>query len=267
MLSVRLLAVALTFFAGQVFAEQDLNIAEGERFEYPERNFSIVPPLGFEVQDNAGGIFLNMREQHRRGLTYRRNIQVFWSKGYHYIDDAAAQRLAEDIGPKFSKYSPTIKNYQVSRHAIVDIGERKAILFYNSYTIDKTEMAHIVMLISGDKEHYLITFTDLLKNYETQESNDTYNNLWWDCFTSIAIAGSPPYRYRHYVWGGGVLAAFLLIGLPVLLFRRRSSGRYYDSFVDEPSGQQAVFDEADDGDDDDDGIAFEEFEEEDDDAI
>lgn len=266
MRGVRLLSAALALFVGQVLAAQDLNIAEGERFEYPERNFSIVPPRGFEVQDNAGGIFLNMREQHRSGLTYRRNIQVFWSKGYHYIDDAAAQRLAEDIGPKFSKYSPTIKDYQVSRHAIVDIGERKAILFYNSYTIDKTEMAHIVMLISGDQEHYLVTFTDLLKNYEKNENTDTYNNLWWDCFTSITIAGSPPYRYRHYVWGGGALAAFLLLGLPLWLFRRRSSGRYYDSFVDEPSGQQEAFDTDDDGDDDDDDVALEEFEE-DDDAI
>ncbi len=264
--------LVLALFAELVFAAEGLNIAEGERFEYPERNFSVVPPTGFEVQDSAGGIFLNMREQHRRGLAYRRNIQVFWSKGYRYIDDAAAKELAGDIGPKFSKYSPTIKNYQVSRHAIVDIGERKAILFYNSYTIDKTEMAHIVMLISGDKEHYLVTFTDLLKNYEKNESDDTYNNLWWDCFTSITVAGSPPYRYRHYVLGGGVLAIFLLLVLPILLFRKYSSGRYYDSFAHESTGQQEAGeagddygddydgDDSDDDDDDDgdDDIVFEE---------
>ena len=244
------LLLALAFFAGQIFATEGLNIAEGERFEYPEHNLSIVPPTGFEVQDNAGGIFLNMREQHRRGLTYRRNIQVFWSKGYRYIDDAAAKKLAKDIGPKFSKYSPSIKNYQVSRHSIVDIGERKALLFYNSYTIDKTEIAHIVMLISGSKEHYLVTFTDLLKNYEKNENNDHYSNLWWDCFTSITIEGKPPYRYRYYVLGGGILASFLLIGLPFLLFRKRSSGRYYDSFVHESTDQQEMVEVVDDDDDD-----------------
>lgn len=266
MVNASLVLSLLTFFAGQVFATEGLNIAEGERFEYPERNFSIVPPAGFEVQDNAGGIFLNIREQHRRGLKYRRNIQVFWSKGYRYIDDAAAKKLAEDIGPKFSKYSPSIKNYQVSRHSIVDIGERKAILFYNSYNIDKTEMAHVVMLISGSKEHYLVTFTDLLKNYEKNENNTTYSNLWWDCFTSITVAGKPPYRYRYYVLGGGILAAFLFIGLPFLLFRKRSSGRYYDSFVHESSDNHSVAeldnDYDDDDDDDDDGVVFE-----DDDAV
>ena len=255
--------VALAFFARQVFATEGLNIAAGERFEYPARNFSIVPPTGFEVQDNAGGIFLNVREQHRRGLTYRRNLQVFWSKGYRYIDDATAKKLAKDIGPKFSKYSPSIKNYQVSRHAIVDLGARQVILFYNSYTIDKTEMAHIVMLISGGKEHYLITFTDLLKNYEKNASNETYSNLWWDCFTSITVAGQPPYRYRYYVVGGGLLAAFLLIGLPLLLFRKRRSGRYYDSFVPEPADQQEMVEVDDDDDDDDDDLVFEE----DDDAV
>ena len=244
--------LAWVFFAGQGLASEGMNIAEGERFEYPERKFSIVPPVGFEVQDNAGGIFLNMREPHRRGMTYRRNMQVFWSKGFHYIDDAAAQRLAAEIGPKFSKYSPSIKNYQVSKHSIINIGERNAILFYNSYTIDKMDMIHIVMLISGSKEHYLVTYTDLLKNYEKNESNDTYGNLWWDCFTSIDIAGKPPYRYRYYVWGGGALAAFIFIVLPFLLFRRRSSGRFYDSFVhDTDDHHQEMAETGDDEDDDD----------------
>ena len=261
MRNTSLLVLALVFFAGQVFAEENLNIAEGERFEYPERNFSIVPPTGFEVQDNAGGIFLNMREQHRRGLKYRRNIQVFWSKGFRYIDDAAAQKLAADIGPKFSKYSPSIKNYQVSRHSIVDIGERKAILFYNSYSIDKTEMAHIVMLISGSKEHYLVTFTDLLKNYEKNEGDEAYGNLWWDCFTSVSVAGKPPYRYRYYVLGGGVLAAFLLLGLPFLFFRKRSSGRMYDSYVHGAASDPHDMVEDDDVDvDADDDVVFEDDE-------
>ena len=257
----------VVFFAGQVFAAENLNIAEGERFEYPERNFSIVPPTGFEVQDNAGGIFLNIREPHRRGLIYRRNIQVFWSKGFHYIDDAAAQKLAEEIGAKFSKYSPSIKNYQVSKHSIIDIGERNAILFYNSYTIDKMDMMHIVMLISGSKEHYLVTFTDMLKNYEKNENNDDYGNVWWDCFTSITVAGNPPYRYRYYVLGGGALAVFLLIGLPFILLRKRSSGRYYDSFVHAVDDQQemaeVVDEESDDEENNDDVL----FDDDDDDAV
>ena len=255
--------IGLVFFAGQAFATAGLNVADGERFEYPERKFSIVPPVGFEVQDNAGGIFLNMREPHRRGLTYRRNMQVFWSKGFHYIDNAAAQKLAEEIGPKFSKYSPSIKNYQVSKHSIIDIGGRNAILFYNSYTIDKMNMMHIVMLISGSKEHYLVTFTDMLKNYEKNESNDSYNNVWWECFTSIDIAGKPPYRYRYYVWGGGALAAFLLIGLPFLLLRRRSSGRFYDSFVHEEADDPHEMAEVSD-DEGDDGVLFDD---EDDDVV
>ena len=199
-----------------------------------------MPPIGFEVQDNAGGIFLNMREQHRPGMSYRRNIQVFWSKGFHYIDDAAAKQLALEIGPKFSKYSPSIKDYQVSHHTITDIGERKAILFYNNYTIDKTELLHIVMLISGSKEHYLVTFTDLLKNYEKNENNDAYGSVWWDSFTSITVQGSPPYRYRYYVLGGGVLAVFLFLVLPFILIKRRSSRRFYDSFVHESVDQQEM---------------------------
>ncbi len=254
-------ALVAGFFAGQVVIAENLNLAEGERFEYPERNFSIVPPTGFEVQDNAGGIFLNMREPHRRGRTYRRNIQVFWNKGFHYIDDAAARGLAAEIAPKFSKYSPSIENYQVSRHSIVDIGGREAILFYNSYSINKVDMMHIVMLISGSREYYIVTFTDLLKNYEKNENNDDYGNLWWNCFTSIVVDGSPPYRYRYYVWGGGALAAFLFIGLPFLMFRKRSSGRYYDSFVYDSDHQQEMTEVVDDMADDDD-VVFE-----DDDAV
>ena len=246
---MKILASVLLLFSGLLFAEEETNISQGERFEYPERNFSIIPPVGFEVQDNAGGIFLNMREPHRRGLTYRRNMQVFWSKGYHYIDAAAAKQLAEEIGPKFSKYSPSIKNYQVSSHAIVDIGERKAILFYNNYTIDKTNMMHIVMLISGSKEHYLLTFTDLLKNYEKNEGNDAYGNVWWDCFTSVSVDGTPPYRYRYYVLAGGALAAFVFLFLPFLLFRKKRSGRVYDSFVHESVDQQEMVEVVDDEED------------------
>lgn len=246
---MKFLACVLWLFSATLLAQQEKDVAQGDRFEYPERNFSIVPPVGFEVQDDAGGIFLNMRELHRRGLTYRRNIQVFWSKGFHYIDAAAAKQLAAEIGPKFSKFSPSIRNYQVSSHAIVDIGERKAILFYNNYTIDKTNMMHIVMVISGSKEHYLLTFTDLLKNYEKNEGNDAYGNVWWDCFTSVSVDGTPPYRYRYYVLAGGVLAAFVFLFLPFLLFRRRSSGRHYDSFVHESVDQQEMV-EVVDGDDD-----------------
>lgn len=244
-----LYGMLLLALAVPVFAEEGANFAEGERFEYPERDFSIVPPSGFKVQDNTGGIFLNMREPHRRGLSYRRNIQVFWSNGFHYIDDAAAMKLAAEIGAKFSKYSPSIKDYSVSKHSLVDLGENKAILFYNNYSIDKLEMMHIVMLISGSDEHYLVTFTDLLKNYEKYENDETYNNVWWECFTSITVKGKPPYRYRHYVIAGGVLAVLLFLVLPISLIRRSSSGRYYDSFVHESVDQQEMVEVVDDDDD------------------
>lgn len=223
-----------------------VDVATGERFEYPDREFAIVPPPGFEVHENIGGIFLNFREKHRRGLRYQRNIQVFWNNGYHYIDEAAAEKLAADIGVKFSKFNSHIKDYRVSRYTIVDIGERKGILFYNNYAIDKSEMMHIVMLVSSSKEHYLVTYTDLLKNYRKHEGDEAYTDVWWNCFTSIELPGSPPDRYRYYIVGGGALAIILFLFTPFYLFRRTRSAKYYDSFAYESISQQDMVEVIDD---------------------
>lgn len=225
-----------------------VDIATGERFEYPDRDFSIVPPLGFEVHDSAGGIFLNFREKHRKGLQYQRNIQVFWNSEYHYIDEAAAEKLAAKIGAKFSKFNPHIKDYRVSRYTIADLGEREGILFYNNYRIDDAEMMHIVMLVSSNKEHYLITYTDLLNNYQKNEGKDAYTDVWWNCFTSIELPGSPPDRYRYYIMGGGSLAIFLFVCAFFYLFRRVRMSKYYDDFAYESISQQEMVEVVDDSD-------------------
>ena len=239
-----------------------VDLSEGERFEYPDKGFSIVPPVGFEVHENAGGVFLNFREPPRKGLSYQRNIQVFWNNGFRYIDEATASEISEEIGAKFTKYNPHVQDYRLSKYQLIDVGEHKGILFYNNYRIDTSEIQHIVLLVSSANDHYLITFTDLLKNYDANQENETYNDLWWNCFSSIGLSGKPPHRYQNYIIAGGAIGVFLLFCAPIYLFRRRRSANYYDSFADDSLGQEGTFDspaEDDDfafDDDDDDDVKF-----------
>ena len=228
-----------------------VDLAEGERFEYPDKGFSIVPPVGFEVHENAGGVFLNFREPPRKGLLYQRNIQVFWNNDFRYIDEATANEIAEEIGAKFTKYNPHVQDYRLSKHQIVDVGEHKGIMFYNNYRIDTSEIQHIVLLVSSAKDHYLITFTDLLKNYDANQEDESYNDLWWNCFSSIGLSGKPPHRYQNYIIAGGAVGVLLFLCLISYLFRRRRSASYYDSFADDSLGQEETFDSSSATDDDD----------------
>ena len=240
---------------------------EGERYEYPDKGFSIVPPVGFEVHENAGGVFLNFREPPRKGLSYQRNIQVFWNNDLRYIDEATAQEITEEIGAKFTKYNPHVQDYRVSKHQIIDVGEHKGILFYNQYRIDTSELQHIVLLVSSTKDHYLITYTDLLKNYEANEDNENYNNLWWNCFSSIGLSGKPPHRYQNYIIAGGAIGVFLLFCAPIYLFRRRRSASYYDSFADDSLGQGGTFEmPTSSSDEDGDDFVFDDDDDEDEDV-
>ena len=237
---------------------------EDERFEYPDKGFSIVPPAGFEVHENAGGVFLNFREPPRKGLVYQRNIQVFWNNEFRYIDEATAQEISEEIAAKFTKYNPHVQDYRSSEYQIIDVGEHKGILFYNQYRIDASEIQHIILLVSSNKDHYLVTFTDLLKNYDANKENDSYNDLWWNCFSSIGLSGKPPHRYQNYIIAGGAIGIFLLFCAPIYLFRRRRSASYYNSFADDSLGQEETFDTPTSSSDEDDDFVFDDDDDEDD---
>ena len=237
----------LSLFCQHAYGEQ---IATGnERYEYPEKGLTIIPPAGFLVHENNSGFFLNFSEppvaQKQKKFTYRRNIQVYWNNDYRYIDETSAAEFKEIIPQKFEKYGG-ITNYQMSPPSIVDLGKRKGILFYNTYNIDAAEMMHVMMIISSKTSHYVVTYTDLKENYDKNENNEEYNSVWWNCFTSIGLDSESPIRYQNVIYGSIGLGILLLIGMFIFMFRSSISSKSYHSFADESVDQQEMVEMVDD---------------------
>ena len=222
---------------------EEPEVATGERYEFKERGLSIVPPQGFWIQNRQSG-FLNFSEppikRSAAKISYRRNIQVYWNDGFRHIDETSAEEFKTILPSKFQKFGG-INDYATSNPEIVDLGgNKKGILFYNTYLIGNAEMIHVVLIMSSKTAYYVVTFTDLKSNFEKNSNNEEYSSLWWDCFTSIELDSAAPVRYQTAATAGIALAVLLLCGFIFFLLRGRFASKHYDDFADESVDKQMM---------------------------
>lgn len=220
-------------------------IANGERLELKEGDISLVPPSGWEVFTNHPSLTLLMQVPHDPSLKYQRTIQVAAFSGKKYIDEVTAREYEQIIVRKFSQLTSSIEDYKVREHQMVDMADgRDGILIYTEFMLEGVPMMQAHILVTSEKRHYLMTYTDLADHFEKDEYSQ-YLNEAWTAMISVELAGGGGAsflkklglgrfkRFQTLIYVGSGAVALGIIVFLFSLVRKRWTGNKYGEMMGE----------------------------------
>jgi len=213
-------------------------ISDGSRISLRKGDFTIKPPLGWEVYTHHPQLTLLMQVPYKPGMKYQRTIQVASFAGPRYIDEVTAKEYEQLIVRKFSVASASIQNYHVRNHMAIELADgRPGLLFYSEFVLDGVSLMQAHILVSDKHRHYLMTFTDVAEHFENNDAGQFLTEAW-DSMISVELATATPSRFGAAIVimiGVGVLLLLLLVGWGVSRWR---ANRSYRDYVDD-AGQES----------------------------
>ncbi len=207
--------------------EKGIEISSGERLQMPDKGFSIVPPNGWEVYRNYPNTTLLFQIPYQRGIGYQRTIQLLARTSPLYIDAFTGNEIIPKIVGLYSKISSSIKNYKVRNDLIVDLPSgMKALMFYTEFQIEDKNLMQLHVVVSSEKRHYILSYTDLAEHFE-EGKDKTFLNEAWECLTSIELDSKVPNRFGIPLNVIYILSGLLLLSILFALFRKKRSSTEY----------------------------------------
>lgn len=189
-------------------------ISQGERITIEEREFSIEPPFGWEVYRDYNGAMLYFQAPKEEGILYQRYIRIMSFVGPKYIDQMTFQSFGKEIVENSSKMSNAVSDYRLRNQMAIEIADgRKAGLYYAEFNIQDVPLMQMHILVSSANFHFLMTFTDLMVNFEQNDSpqlNEAFASL-----QSVMLSGAPPKRNTYFyllsIGLGGLFVLFIIV--------------------------------------------------------
>src|SRR5690606_27522821 len=132
---------------------------------------------------------------------------------------------------KFSEASASVEDYRIRNHMPIELADgREGLLFYSEFLLDGVSLMQAHILVSSDKRHYLISYTDVAEHFESEESSQFLTEAW-EAMISVELDGRTPQRFEAiYALAAGA-AGLVILGIIVWLFRTWRAGRQYQRFA------------------------------------
>lgn len=214
-------------------ANAGFTVGDGSRIELPNKGFSIVPPVGWEVHRNYPGTTLLLQPSYNKKMAYQRTIQVMRFIDGIPIDDITGKKFEKIIESKFSRALGEIADYQMRNYMMTKMADgTDGLLYYSEFTMGGQLMMQAHILLSSATHHFLLTYTDIAAHFEGEAAGDYLMNAW-QAMTSAQLDSKAPVRMRSFAFIGFGLG-FLMLGISLALaFRKFKAGKQYDGIVDE----------------------------------
>lgn len=222
----------------------DRIISDGSPITIEKLGVTIAPPAGWEVLQNEMGMSLVLREQGpaeepalkpgEEKITFKRNITVVAMHETAPIDENEAAIVKEKLNEQFGKQTG-IENFQVLEHKFFDYkGKNDGMVIYTAFVMNSIPMAQMHVLVAGQNNRFLMTYTDLASEFEANQ--EAYNKAW-GTMSTIQVIGNAPVRYEDLKLYGAIAAGVaFFVGLLLFYRRRRAIAKYQSEDIhSEPS--------------------------------
>ena len=211
--------------------------SNGTPLQIASLGISITPPAGWEVTENGGSLSVVMKEPADSRPSYdkpkyQRNITVAAINHASPIDEKRAQELQSELIKSFGS-DASVSNFQIIEHRFFNYrGTNDGLLVYSSLDVGGFPMMQMHVLVSGQDKQFLMTYTDLASRFTDTAKGGAFDTAW-QSMASIDVMGSAPARPNPYVRYGVPSLVVLLLGLVVLLFKRRKGRADYAGEADQ----------------------------------
>jgi hypothetical protein len=228
-----LLCILMLGFTRPLAANDDPGtISQGERIELSELGFSIVPPAGWMVKRNSYGSTLLFEAPKVPNQLYQATIQVMVFGNPRYIDNVTMKEFGELIVGKFGALSNRVSGYHLRDNSFLQMetGDQ-AILYYTEFQYDNVPIMQMHILISSATNHFLLSYTDLSKSFE--DENSLALTTAYKSMHSAQLSTKPVWPFLHYVIVAGVVVFFILVWSIIRMIRSRRMSNLGQRLEDE----------------------------------
>ena len=216
--------------------KSELFTSDGGRFEIQDLGISMTAPEGWEVMTNTAALTAIINEPKDEKPSYdkpkyQRNITVATAHRSTPIDATRAAELIEEMKVNFGK-DPLVSDFQILEKRFFNYrGVNDGLLVYSGLKLGEYDMMQMHILISGENNQFLISYTDLAERFSDQ-SNGIFQQAW-ESMTSVEVTGETPLRRDMYIKYGAIAGISVLLLLLGLLRTRKASKHDYTVDADE----------------------------------
>jgi hypothetical protein len=216
--------------------ESQLFVSDGQPFEIADLGISMAAPEGWQVMTKAASLTVIASEPKDETPSYdkpkyQRNITVAAIHRASPIDEKRAVELKKQMMEKFGN-DPLVSDFTVTEHKFFNYkGVNDGLLVYTSLNLGEYPMMQMHILVSGQQNQFLLTYTDLAERF-TDEATGNFE-LAWNTMNSLQVTGDAPLRRDIYIRYGAVAGAFLMLICGLLLLRRKAKNRDFNAEADE----------------------------------
>ncbi len=204
-------------------------LSDGQRLKLKEGELSIIPPLGWELLTTLPTTTLQATvPSNTTNLKYPRTIQVLRFDGPKFMDDTTATAFEDFITKKYAAAAPGIDAFKVKNHLPIDMTDgRKGLLFYTEFVLGGMPLMQAHILISSQKAHYLLSYTDIAENFENDDQSSRFLTEAWQSMTSVELDTPSPVQFEAIARIGVGFAAFVLLAFAIWAFRNARAKKAY----------------------------------------
>lgn len=220
-------------------------ISNGQPQMIQRLGITISPIAGWEVAEGAQGMSLVMQEPkapvvipkpgEAPAISYRRSISVTSFDESYALNASEAnkwmQRLQEIIGK-----GPGINNLVINpEYKFFNYRQANdGLVIYAQYTANEIPMTQVNVIVPGANNAYLITYSDMQSRFDAQPQ--LFSEAWGS-MVSLDVTGEPVWRYADDVTKASFAGGFLLVGIALILLRRRRAKKFLDGFEGDAHGE------------------------------
>jgi hypothetical protein len=191
-------------------------------------DLEIAVPSNWEIRKKSENSFFAL--DRKIVNDYQKNVTVKTFAGKRYIDEITAELFKNMVKKKYTQALKSISNYETAETEYISLENgNEAILMYSTFSIDGVDLMHMHVIVSSDKNHYLVTYTDAHSSLAEEDSASF--QLAWNTISRVSVPYTPgSNRYEKTLYSVGAAGSILLTILIILFIRKRLMGKDVDHF-------------------------------------
>lgn len=192
------------------------------RFDFGDRGFSMIPPMGWTVRPVVQAQPIEIVSPDDKKTSYRGNIKIMRFNKPISLTDSTKEQIAELITKKHS-YLSYIEGYRVRKGNESELNDgTQAVLYYSDFEINDLSMMQAHVIIPGKDHHFIATYTDLAQNFDGEKS-EIFLETVWPALASIKVADPAPVesKWQHFLPTAVGLTLLVLLSIFIFKFLKK----------------------------------------------
>lgn len=204
-----------------------------DRIVIEGKGFSIVPPPNWSIDLEQPGLTLFMQANAKDAHAFQRSIQVRFGRDPVVIDKFGANQYGEVLEKNRSAAVGFHAGYKLQSSTLIHLADGSpGVLYYSEFVHNDYPMMEMHLLISSEDGHFLLTYTDLSKYFDSNAPGSPLD-VAYRSLISAQLTSQVGGRFDLLIRLGIIVGGLLLFWVVLRFILSRKTMQFDDSSDDD----------------------------------